>query len=133
MLHLLHAISMTTATLQRLHATNKTQQMCHVALPKGRQSGVSHVQQGEMNLPDNTPEFASTISLFCRCCCPIVPSNASSYHPSHCPLLYHRTSITTSHRIVNQRLLQQMRCNKCAISRFRRAGGLRTYPRNIEL
>jgi hypothetical protein len=54
MSHLSHAISATTATLQRLHATNETQKMCHVALPKGRQSGVSHVQQRGLNLTDNT-------------------------------------------------------------------------------
>jgi hypothetical protein len=106
MSHLSHAISATTATLQRSHATNETQKICHVALPKCRQSGVSHVQQGGLNLTDNTSEFASTVSLFCYCCCPVVPSNASSYCPSRCPPLYRRTSVATSRRIVNQRLMQ---------------------------
>jgi hypothetical protein len=126
MLHLLHAISATTKTSQRLLATNETQKMCHVALPKGRQSGVSHVQQGGLNLTDNTPEFASTVSLFCRCCCPVVLSNTSSYCPPHFPPLHRHTSVATSRRIINQRLMQQMRCKKCAISRFQRAGGSRT-------
>ncbi len=118
MLHLLHAISATTATSQRLHATNETQNMCHVTLPKGRQSGVSQIQQRGLNLTDN----ASTVSLFCRCCCPVVPSNVSSYCLLHCPPLYRRTSSTTSRRIINQRSMQQMRCKKGAILRFWRAG-----------
>ncbi len=81
-------------------ACNKeTQKMCHVVLPKGRQSGVSHVQQGGFNLTDNNPEFASTISLFCRCCCPVVLSNASSYCLSRCPPSY-RCTRPSQHPIV---------------------------------
>jgi hypothetical protein len=119
-------------TWKRSHATNnEMQKMCHVALPKDRQSGVSRVQQGGLNLTDNTPEFASSISLFCRCCCPVVPSNASSYHPSRCPPSYCHMSVAISRCIVNQRLMQQMRHKKCAISCFRRAGGLRTLSSSM--
>jgi hypothetical protein len=109
MSHLLHGISATTATLQRSHATNETQKMCRVVLTKGRQSGVSHIQQEGLKLTDNTPEFASTVSLCCCCCCPVVLSNPSSYHPLRCPPLYHHTSVTISRSIVNQQLMQQMR------------------------
>ncbi len=126
MWHLLHGISGTTATSQRLHAINETQKMCHVALLKIRQSGVSHVQQGGLNLKDNTPELASTVSFCCCCCCPVVLSNTSSYRPSRCPPLYHCTSVAKSCCIIYQRLMQQMRRKKCAILCFRRAGGSRT-------